>query len=541
MPPLIHTGVYFLIILLYYPYEQSDVFLHSKRYVYPTELDEGGRGKRMSNALTKYLEENYIEVEPKKFYRFIFPSGELGIKGVYEKGKFNAIINEQTKELKKDGTPRHKSYVMTDDLDMIDDICSRDNFCVCSPISYIGRNRTSKNARVLYALAFDLDGIKIKNDGTPQGIIELFHQIENLKHLPMPTYIVSSGTGLHLYYVFEKPLMLFKNLAKELQAYKDEITYQMWNRYVTEFYRKPQYESLFQGFRMVGTITKVGTRVRAFQTGEKVTIEQMNSFVKDKFKVVSTSYKSKLSLHEAQLKYPEWYEKRIVKGQKKGTWTTKPALYEWWLEQIERGAVVGHRYYCIMMLAIYAKKAGISWERLEKDAYGLVEDFDSMPAGEDNPFTKSDVVAGLKAYHDKYITYPINSIEYLSGIKIEKNKRNYRGQSQHVKIMSATRDILYPDGSWRKGNGRPSAHYKVWVYKKNNPNATKADCIRDTGLSKPTVYKWWNKDNPLGEKYEIGINEFVEFLKDTCGEGLISLSEKLPDGSEREVLEVEND
>jgi hypothetical protein len=163
---------------------------------------------------------------------------------------------------------------------MIDDVCSRDNFCVCSPISYIGRNRTSKNARILYALAFDLDGIKIK-DGTPQGLLELLHQVNKLNHIPMPTYIVSSGTGLHLYYVFEKPLLLFQNLTKEIQVFKDELTRKMWNRYVTAFYEKPQYESLFQGFRMVGTITKVGTRVRAFHTGERVSIEHMNSFVEE--------------------------------------------------------------------------------------------------------------------------------------------------------------------------------------------------------------------------------------------------------------------
>ena len=32
----------------------------------------------------------------------------------------------------------------------------------------------------------------------------------------------------------------------------------------------------------------------------------------------------------------------------------------------------------------------------------------------------------------------------------------------------------------------------VKEYRKNNPNARKCDCIRDTGLSKTTVYKWWD-------------------------------------------------
>ena len=28
------------------------------------------------------------------------------------------------------------------------------------------------------------------------------------------------------------------------------------------------------------------------------------------------------------------------------------------------------------------------------------------------------------------------------------------------------------------------------------PGRRKADCIRDTGLSKPTVYKWWDSEPP---------------------------------------------
>ena len=31
----------------------------------------------------------------------------------------------------------------------------------------------------------------------------------------------------------------------------------------------------------------------------------------------------------------------------------------------------------------------------------------------------------------------------------------------------------------------------VQNWRRNNPKGTKADCIRETGLSKPTVYKWW--------------------------------------------------
>ena len=34
---------------------------------------------------------------------------------------------------------------------------------------------------------------------------------------------------------------------------------------------------------------------------------------------------------------------------------------------------------------------------------------------------------------------------------------------------------------------------KVQQFRKEHPKGRKADCIRVTGLSKPTVYKWWDK------------------------------------------------
>ena len=450
----------------------------------------------MDNILTKYLYTYYDELEPKEFYREIFREGELQEKGVYDKGKYNGIIVEVTKDKLHDGRNKILRHTLTNDLDKIDEVIKRDNFCLMSPISYIGKKRNSDSARALYALTIDLDGLIIKNGDDPTGLKTLFHQIENLDRIPMPTYIVSSGTGLHLYYVFEKPIMLFPNVVKQLQIYKRELTRIVWQGYITKLEDNVQYESLFQGFRVVGTITKKGERARAFETGKRVTMEYMNEFVRDEFKTDDFVYKSNLTLEQAKEKYPNWYEKRIVNKQAKGTWVCKRALYDWWKNKIIKQAKTGHRYYCMMMLAVYARKSGIDLEELEKDAFIFMEKFDKLPSSEDNPFTEKDVIDALQAYDDRYMTYPINSISYLTDIHIEKNRRNYRKQKQHIKIMNAIRDIEYPDGEWRNKDGRPkeSGTKKQIVkdYRKNNPNAKKSQCIKDTGLSKMTVYKWWD-------------------------------------------------
>ena len=312
----------------------------------------------------------------------------------------------------------------------------------------------------------------------------------------MPTYIVSSGTGLHLYYVFEKPIMLFQNVVKQLQKYKRELTRIIWQGYITNLDDSVQYESLFQGFRVVGTITKKGERARAFETGKRVTMEYMNQFVDDEFKTDDFVYKSNLTLAKAKEKYPNWYEKRIVKKQPKGTWICKRDLYEWWKKRMLQEAKTGHRYYCLMMLAVYARKSGIEQEELENDAFTLMEILDALPASEDNPFTEKDVIDALQAYDDRYMTYPINSISYLTDIHIEKNKRNYQKQEWHLEDMRSKKMNMKRRGqSFKNPEGRPKGTTKEKIIKEwrvSNPNGKKAECIRETGLTKPTVYKWWD-------------------------------------------------
>ncbi|HBI6981976.1 TPA: hypothetical protein K8N16_002571 [Clostridium perfringens] len=448
------------------------------------------------NLLTEYLLHHYDEVGPIDFYRDIFPIGELQEKGIYEKGKYNAIAVEVTKEKKKNGKDKVLRHTITDDLDKISEIISRDNFCLMSPISYIGKERNSDNARILYALAIDLDGVVIKDGKYPFGLRTLIHQIENINRIPMPTYIVSSGTGLHLYYVFEKPIMLFKNVIKQLQKYKKELTRIIWQDYITKLSDNVQYESLFQGFRMVGTITKRGERARAFKTGEHVTMEYMNDFVDKEFKTDDFAYKSNLTLAQAKEKYPKWYEERIVQKKPRGTWTVNRAVYDWWKNRILREAKTGHRYYCLMMLAVYARKAAIDRDELEKDAFNIMSIFDKLPASDDNPFDEKDVIDALQAYEDRYITYPINSISYLTDIHIEKNKRNYQKQEWHLEDIRAKKARMKQRGQdFKNREGRPKGsgtkEQIVKKYREKNPNARKSDCIRDTGIDKKTVYKWW--------------------------------------------------
>ena len=470
----------------------------------------------MSKTVIDYLENFCEEVTYQEFYRDIFPKGELESKGVYEKGKYNGIAVSISDEKKI------KRYTITDELDKLDELCEGNDFCLMSPISYIGKSRKSENARFLYALTIDLDGIRQKpvengkipsDNGYPIGIANLFYQFDGhgeSNYLPLPTYIVASGTGLHLYYVFKKPIPLFKNIVQQLEVMKKRLTWQLWTQGVSELQDKVQYESLFQGFRVVGTKTKIGTRVRAFlvDRGEKVDIQYLNEFVPEEYRVNNFVYKSNLTLEKAKEQYPEWYEKRVVQKQPKGSWVCKRDLYDWWKRKIYAGAEEGHRYWCVMTLATYAVKCGISRTELEQDAMSMIEFLDKK-SSEGNPFTVDDVLHALESYNDSYITYPIDTIVARTGIPIEKNKRNYQKQVNHLEEARAIRDIrMRRQGKkWTDGNGRPSKEKIVKEYLKEHIDATKAEVIRETGLSKPTVYKYYEQVKTEILKIQAEIND----------------------------------
>lgn len=440
----------------------------------------------MKNYILSYLQTYFEEVQPLDFYRSIFPAGELETKGQQIEGKYNAIAVELLPKEKATDKQNALRHIITDDLQLLEELLQSENFIIMSPISYAGRSRRSSNARYIYAIAIDLDGIT-----EPHYLHDLFHQME-IEYIPTPTYTVFSGSGLHLYYQLELPLPCFKNITRQVADLKKALTKKIWNSYITSLHDKPQLESLFQGFRIAGGITKDGNRTKVFETGKKVDIAYLNSFVEEKHHVKDFTYKSKLTLKEAAAKYPDWYDKRIVKKQARGTWTNKRDLYDWWYRTIYTQAAEGHRYYCVMSLAIYAKKCELDQEEVEAAAFKLVDHFDQLTTTDDNHFTRADVLAALEMFNENYKRFPRDTIAELTNIDIPKNKRNHRKQQLHLKMARSNKAILKEAGELER-DGRPSKEALVKEWRAANPNGTKADCIKETGISKSTVYRHWNK------------------------------------------------
>ena len=169
------------------------------------ERDNLEQMRALYREKNEHLEKFLEPVTPFEFYREIFPVGSFERKGHYEDEKGNGIVIAVPKaagialEVKDGGKAKH--YTITDELSELSEVFDTD-FTIMSPLSYFGRRRCGKNARYLYALVFDLDGV-----GMPQ-LRDTLHQM-NKDILPQATFVVNSGTGLHLYYVLEEPIPMY--------------------------------------------------------------------------------------------------------------------------------------------------------------------------------------------------------------------------------------------------------------------------------------------------------------------------------------------
>ncbi|WP_126940036.1 hypothetical protein [Veillonella sp. VA142] len=449
----------------------------------------------------EYIKDKELEeVDWYSFYRDIFPDGSFERKGHLEDCKPNGLIFVKGNG---DGSP-NKVELVFDDLSKIGEYQGQQDV-IMSVIGYSGKRRLKKNAYHLYGLTVDLDG--------QDSILKLrdtFYQME-CDTIPPATYTVLSGHGLHLYYIFDEPIELRPHMIDGIQRIKDGLTELVWNDFTSSIkvtIEKPyvkQYQSISQGYRIVGSASKMGKdyAVRAWKTGPKWSLNDLESYFPegDKFdKYRFDIGKKKTPLEKAKELWPEWYRKRIVEKKQPGVWVVKRDLYDWWLNRIRDESREGHRYYGIFTLATYAMKCAIPYEELRKDAFSLLNIFDGRTLVESNHFTETDIEAGLLGYRTRAFRCTIDYIKKVSGIAITKNKRNFRRQSVHLKIARYARDVNMEDkgrGDWINRDGRPvgSLEKEKWnlfcEWKKANPTGSKYKCIKDTGLSKVTVYKYW--------------------------------------------------
>lgn len=169
--------------------------------------------KRLADATIAKLEANgYFAISPSEFYRALFPLGCLEFAGKQVVGRYNAMIQHEN----------GANIYLHDDLNGLDSIHPGDTAYI-SCASYAGKCLTKDLARELYAIVVKL---RLSVKSYADGLEELFreqvyddkyHRITRSPELS-PTYIVTAGQAVYLFYLFQYPIPLYKDFRDKLQS-----------------------------------------------------------------------------------------------------------------------------------------------------------------------------------------------------------------------------------------------------------------------------------------------------------------------------------
>ena len=118
------------------------------------------------------------------------------------------------------------------------------DFAIINGISYFGRKNLQASANKMFCMIFDLDGV------TDETLNNFMSGAIKAEAYPVPNYIALSGHGVHLYYVFHKPLPLYPNIKIQLKNLKYGLTEKIWNPYTSKE-KKVQHQGINQ-FRCSG-------------------------------------------------------------------------------------------------------------------------------------------------------------------------------------------------------------------------------------------------------------------------------------------------
>lgn len=457
------------------------------------------------------LSATYKEVEPKEFYRELFPEGSLQRRNSMDDGLGNAMVDILVEYPNERRYTR--KYTMTDDLEAIRymhpmrETHEANRLCLCSPVSYYGTEKSNQKAHELFAVVLDLDYVG------PQQLKNVIKQIKNHSRCMPPNFLVSSGRGLHLYYLLKEPIPCYKYMIESLTAFKKVLQRFVWNETTSLKPDKPDSGAITQAFRMVGSESKLGKSypAKAYRVQEeRWTIEELYGWV---YQIAPSflegvdlphlrepieTYRKRhpLTIEEAKQRYPEWEPGKHTVNR----WYCKRDLYDWWIRQIREKAIVGGRYYSIIALAAYGSKCGVPFEEVEKDAMELLPCLEELTDDDTNHFKKKDVLDALRFYRSEQerVTVKLTRAWVSEYTKIdikpshrEKGKR--LKQADHLELARMKRDFQQKIAGtkWTDGNGRKPKQEIVKAWRASHPDGRKADCIRDTGLDKKTVYKWW--------------------------------------------------
>lgn len=465
----------------------------------------------------KLLSEYFESVKPYDVLRDLFPEDSFQyahMEGERD-GVGNGIVSFGYKNTK--GKSCRRTEIVFDNLYRFT-VDSKGVDAIYSPCSYWGKSNRAEHIDKIFGFIIDLDNVSAWS---------IENNLRNLLRdniIPTPNYIINSGTGAHFYFLFDKPVLYHDNsfaIKPQLDKLKKGLTMKCWDFRLA--YKDREFHPICHGYSVPGSCSRKDSRmiVTAFRVRkEKYTLEELNELVDDEDKAdLSFPRSRKYTLEECKELFPDWYDRVILhetngnslkkklknKPRSKAHWRSGIGLYYWWLK-ICRGekatnapasqVKVGNRFWTLVALAVFAAKCDVPFDELKKDAYSLVDYFNSIDKSKSNKFYEQEVDFAIKMYHFDFACFiRWDWIHERTGIVVIKKryKKPVMSREQALQIARYARDIKCP--GWNKKTpqqrGESKAREEIIAYISKNPDSSINDYLKVGNYSMTSAYKYW--------------------------------------------------
>ena len=332
-------------------------------------------------------------------------------------------------------------------------------------------------AKEIRAFIVDMDNVYA---GTLLAALRVEWRTANGQAIPMPTYIVNSGTGLHLYYILDTPLPCLRRNAETIdQLYRRLAVLNTTKR----VYLVRQVQWFGQDFRIAGGLNKYDWKNSIFLIGDRWSAVALG-------KAVGLQNVTFAQYGDPPPKKPPRATPKGRVTAREG-WRTNRAFYDYTLRTCREKTKEGNRYMSMCALTVIAWKCNVPVDEVERDLLSLIPDYNKNATRKIKP---REVKSALKMYNEKAMLTQRERLQDWIGWEYKPIKRNGRTREKHLQGARAIRDIN--NENWRQENGRPkgsgTALERVKAWRIANPDGRKIDCERETGMSRHTVLKWWN-------------------------------------------------
>ena len=371
------------------------------------------------------------------------------------------------------------------------------------PASFINGYNSGAACRDVYALVVDVDRVH------PETLETIIEKGTLGNRIPMPSYIVNSGRGIHLYYVFREPVPHYfanRKILKDMYQVLCGITQK-------NIYAKTDWHAITQPFRLPGSLTRLGQTVTGWKSGEKWSVKLLARRLgveSDALDLQRRPLQPQREYHAEKARRQALQESQGTAPARKRTpmqeWTSslegKTGFYMTCLERCFEEVSEGNRYWSMCALTVIARKVGYPKEQLEQDLEQLLQHYNDTG----KQMKSSEVRKALKMYHPKALQTRSTTLERWFGWEFRRaaQLRKERQQSKGRTVKRTKEEVLerarkiqeldYPDGTWRNTTGAPTKQQTVAAWQAEHPEGKPKECMAETGLSKNTVYKWWRKE-----------------------------------------------